>query len=106
MQDPVQPGDYDYNGPYECSTWYEHRYGWMWSSDCKDDALALWSEITNRPMYFEIDGEFRYTVTAQDGFQYNFFSFNEAGFWGDTIGHTQYYISTDRDRKYWDKIPL
>ncbi len=106
VNDAVPAGTYDYNGPYECSRWYEHRYGWIWSSDSKDDALYLWWEITQRPMYFEQDGEFRFTVRSDDQFEYNFFALIEGDSWQDTIGHMQYYITTDRARKYWDKVPL
>lgn len=101
--DPIQPGEYDYNGPYECSKWYEHRYGWMWSSYSKNDALELWATISNRPMYFEQTGEFRFTVIADDGFTYNFFALIYPA---DADNLTEYYITTDRPRRDWDKIPL
>ena len=46
----------------------------MWVSDSKSAALMLWAEITARPMDFNIDGEFRYTVTASDGYKYYFWN--------------------------------
>lgn len=106
VDNAVPAGTYDYNGPYECSRWYEHRYGWMWASTDKNDALDLWWRISARPMDFKQDGEFRFTVTADDGFVYSFWRYNEARFVGDTLGQWQYIISTDRDKKYWKNVPI
>ena len=99
VEDAYQPGEYSYNGPFECSRWYEHRFGWTWSSNDKNDALDLWWRITARPMDLKQDGPFRFTVTAEDGFIYSFWRYEEMGQW-------QYIINTDRDRKYWKTIPL
>lgn len=106
VQDAVPAGTYDYNGPYECSTWYENRYGWIWSSDSKDDALTLWADISGRPMYFENTEEFRFSVTAKDGFMYSFFALMEADSRTDNSSHLQYYITTSRPKEDWDKIPI
>lgn len=106
VTNPVQPGEYDYNGPYECSTWYEHRYGWTWSSNDKSDALDLWWKITARPMDFKQDGPFRFSVTADDGFVYSFWRYETARFPSDSIGGWQYIINTDRDKKYWKNVPI
>ncbi len=106
VHDPVPAGTYNYNGPYECSTWYESRYGWMWSTDLKDDALQLWANISGRPMYFELEGRFRYTVKAKDGFKYNFWRYKERDFWTESAPHWQYYISVQRPRSEWNSVPL
>ena len=72
--DYIQHGTYDYNAPIECSTWYEDPYGWMWVTESKAQALIKWTEISARPMDFNIDGEFRYSVKAADDYQYYFWS--------------------------------
>jgi hypothetical protein len=46
----------------------------MWVTDSKSQALMKWYEISARQMEFEIDGEFRYSVTASDGYKYHFWS--------------------------------
>jgi len=46
----------------------------MWVTDSKSQALMKWYEISARQMEFEIDGEFRYSVTAKDGYKYHFWS--------------------------------
>ena len=97
VQDPIPAGTYDYNAPYECSRWYETRYAYVWSSDNKQDALNLWADISGRPMYFEMQGQFRYSVKASDGYTYVLWG------WGDT---DQYYITLDRPRNEWDKVPV
>jgi len=92
----VPAGTYDYNGPYECGVWYENRYCWVWSSTNKDDALDLWNRITGRPMYFEIQGSFRYSVTAKDGFKYYFWRYES----------TEYIVTAERPRKDWNTVPI
>lgn len=67
-------GSYKYSDPLECSTWYEDPYSYMWVTDSKSQALMKWYEISARQMEFEIDGEFRYSVTASDGYKYHFWS--------------------------------
>lgn len=46
----------------------------MWVTTSKSQALMKWYEISARSMEFEIDGEFRYSVTAKDGYKYHFWS--------------------------------
>ena len=96
----VPAGTYDYNQPYECGLWYEDRYGFWWVSDSKLDALDVWAEISARPMYFDMDQEFRFSVSAADGFEYSFWSM-----WmgPDTY---DYYITAARPRSDWNKVPI
>jgi hypothetical protein len=96
VENAVPAGTYDYNGPYECGVWYENRYCWVWSSTNKDDALDLWNRITGRPMYFEIQGSFRYSVTAKDGFKYYFWRYES----------TEYIVTAERPRKDWNTVPI
>jgi hypothetical protein len=96
VENAIPAGTYDYSGPYECGVWYENKYCWIWSSTSKEDALELWTRITGRPMYFEIQGGFRYTVKAQDGYNYYFWRFDSS----------EYIVTAERPRKDWDRIPL
>lgn len=70
----VRFGAYEFSDPVECSTWYESPDEYYWISDSKSAALQLWAEISARPMDFEIDGEFKYTVTSKDGYKYYFWN--------------------------------
>jgi hypothetical protein len=67
-------GQYKFSDPLECSTWYESPDDYLWVTDSKSAALMKWAEITARPMDFNIDGKFRYTVTASDGYKYYFWN--------------------------------
>lgn len=54
-----------------------------------------WVEISARPMDFKIDGEFRYSIKARDGYQYYFWNI-QAGPVGEFSSDTtqyQYIIS-------------
>jgi hypothetical protein len=57
-------------------------------------------------MYFENTEEFRFSVTAKDGFMYSFFALMEADSRTDNSSHLQYYITTSRPKEDWDKIPI
>lgn len=69
----------------------------MWSTNIKEDALEKWYEISARPMYFEIDGEFIYTVRAKDGYEYTF--------WNMVVPE-QYYITVLKKDEDIDTVGL
>lgn len=96
-KDYIQYGKYNWNEPLACSTWYEDPYGYMWSTDIKENALEKWYEISARPMYFEIDGEFIYTVRAKDGYEYTF--------WNMVVPE-QYYITVLKKDEDIDTVGL
>lgn len=96
-EDYIKYGEYDFNADLACSTWYEDPWGYMWSTDIKDDALQKWYEISARPMYFEIDGVFRYSVKATDGYEYVF--------WNIDVPE-QYYITVLKHKKDIDRVNL
>lgn len=83
----------------ECSTWYESPDEYVWITDSKSAALQLWTEISARPMEFEMEQPFRYSVTAQDGHKYYFWSFWSSPVnsksWTDTA-RWQFIISVDK----------
>jgi hypothetical protein len=88
-KDFIKYKEYDLNEPYECSTWYEDPFGYSWATDSKSLALMKWTEITNRPMDFNLSGNFTYSVTASDGFKYYF--------WNMVFDNmTQYHITVQK----------
>ncbi len=96
----IEYGEYEWNAPLECSTWYEDPYGYMWVTTSKADALIKWSEITARPMEFEIQGEFRYSVTAADGYKYFFWNMYT------TPDQCNYYVTVNKSVDEIQRIDL
>lgn len=88
------------NDPMTCSTWYEDPYGYMWSTDSKSMALMKWTEISGRPMEFEADTNFRYSVTASDGYTYYFWG------WVMSEDYWHYYISVYKPKEDMSIIDL
>jgi len=73
----IPHGTYDPNH-IECSVWYEWLDSFWWYTTDKTDALELWAEISKRPMYFNMTQEFRFSVKADDGYTYHFWSMAQA----------------------------
>ena len=93
-------GTYSLSEPVECSVWYENPYSFWWSTDSKSAALLKWNEITARPMDFYIQGQFRYSIRASDGYKYYFWNY----VYDD--GTAQYHITVEKPKEDLNRIDI